>query len=527
MSKAITEKQPDDRPSAPEWSANLETAPSVVREDEPTVARTIGVIGAAMVIFAGTALTINAASGQMRIGSGRVTVAMALGLMAMLFHASFDRDVQVRRLYWILGCLGLVAGVICSLIPFKGEMGGGFGVGFLGMSLGLLFYLTSLRHETEAHFRTLTLKIMLGAGAGMALVALIFSQNFRGNFLEPYGFLIGLLGLAYLASFVSCSNLGDDLAFRVGQGIGILGGLTFLLALGRSVLPMIFESFGWISSYTPYLAPSGLMLMFVGGLYLAVSLGLTSENRIVVMTRRELASFFFSPIAYIVLIGTTCVGWIQFALFVTPLTMTGARPLEEPIVRGFFIDLAPILCVICGVPLLTMRLLSEEKRSGTLEVLLTAPVDEFSVVLSKFLACMAIYMLLWIPWALFLVGLRLIGGRPFDYSVMLTYLLALFCTGTGFVGMGLFFSSLTRNQIASAVLTFAGMVLLTLASVVPFWFPSIKNIYMEILRHTSYMRVWDDAFRGEWYPKFLIYQLSTCVFWLFVTIKVLESRKWR
>src|SRR5438874_12989983 len=96
-------------------------------------------------------------------------------------------------------------------------------------------------------------------------------------------------------------------------------------------------------------------------------------------------------------------------------------PIFEPIVQYFILDWPPVICVIFIVPVLTMRLLSEEKRTGTLEVLLTAPVNESTVVLSKFLACLILYLVLWAPWGLFLVALRIIGGQPFDYQALMSF----------------------------------------------------------------------------------------------------------
>src|SRR5262249_32277174 len=156
----------------------------------------------------------------------------------------------------------------------------------------------------------------------------------------------------------------------------------------------------------------------------------------------------------IVLVGTTVVGWIQYDRLITFLT-NKRLALVEPIIPLFTWGFFPIIAVIFIVPVLTMRLLSEEKRSGTMEALLTAPVDEFAIVISKFVAALVPFLTLCLPWGLLLVGLRVTGGKAFDYQPMLSFFIALLVSGAGFISMGLFFSSLTRNQIASAVLTFA------------------------------------------------------------------------
>src|SRR5262249_43161346 len=136
------------------------------------------------------------------------------------------------------------------------------------------------------------------------------------------------------------------------------------------------------------------------------------------------------------------------------------QPIEEPIVQRYIIALMPAFAVMVAVPLLTMRLFSEEKRSGTLEVLLTAPISDWYVVLSKFIAVHLLFLLLWIPWAMFLLAMRLETGKPFDFRPLLGFAVVLFASGASFCAMGVFFSSLTNNQIVSAALTFMGMMVL-------------------------------------------------------------------
>src|SRR5947209_6700894 len=157
-----------------------------------------------------------------------------------------------------------------------------------------------------------------------------------------------------------------------------------------------------------------------------------------------------------------------------------------------------------------MRLLSEERRTGTLEVLLTAPVSETSVVLSKFLAALLFFLLLWVPWGLLLVALRLIGGEPFDYRPLLSFSIALVCTGAAFVGMGVFFSSVTRNQIISAVLTFAGMLTLSFVIVAPQLIrPQNPNsAWIAVFDHASYIKLWQDSLKGKLEFKYPLFHLS-------------------
>src|SRR5260370_40137114 len=105
--------------------------------------------------------------------------------------------------------------------------------------------------------------------------------------------------------------------------------------------------------------------------------------------------------------------------------MAQAVPTIEPIVQHYVFGFIPVVLLIFMVPILTMRLLSEEKRTGTLEVLLTVPVNETTVVMSKFLAALIFFLLAWLPWGLFLIALRIQDGKPFDFLPLLSFLLAL------------------------------------------------------------------------------------------------------
>jgi ABC-type transport system involved in multi-copper enzyme maturation permease subunit len=337
------------------------------------------------------------------------------------------------------------------------------------------------------------------------------------------GVPLALLGLGFVWAFVGIQGTDCARGYWTGVALGAVGLLVFLVALGRSLLPPLFYSWGWIDLKPPYLVPNGLVLMFLGLVYVGVSVGIWSESRFVVLLRRELASYFYSPIAYIVFLGMTAVGWYRYVDFLNEL-LTG-RPFLEPVVSRYVMSLFTVLAVIFIVPVLTMRLLSEEWRSGTLEVLFTAPVHELTVVLSKFFAAFFVFLAAWLPWWLFLVALRVEGGREMDYRPMLAFFIALAFTGASFISMGLFFSSLTRNQIASAILTFVTMMLL--ATIVFLKGQLDPNSGVTIfLSYFSFIDLWGRSLQGAVIPSYLFFYLSATMFWLFLTVKVLEARKW-
>jgi ABC-2 type transport system permease protein len=270
-------------------------------------------------------------------------------------------------------------------------------------------------------------------------------------------------------------------------------------------------------------------MLIVAVAYVAVGLGMALDWPYFVLTRRELAAFFLSPIAYISLFAFCICSWVSFWMFISIFDRGGrGGPVQipEPVMVNYFISLFPVFVLLFVVPALTMRLLSDEQRSGTLEVLLTAPVDEPVVVLSKFTAGLIGYMVVWLPFGLILLAIPAAGGTMFDYRPIFSFSLAMLATGAMFISMGLFCSSLTSSQIASGLLAFGGMLLLTFV----FFLAQRETGSRElttVLRHVSYLHTWISALEGRVVLRELLFPLSATVLFLFMTVKVLESRKWR
>jgi ABC-type transport system involved in multi-copper enzyme maturation permease subunit len=534
MSKATTEKKPEAGAPDP-FQPSREAAPSVMAPDEPQVARWVGTIGLTLVALGGISVFLQVGLKMSRgIPLVWAIILLAIGVGGLLFHAVSDKDLQVRRSYGMLGYFLLAAAILVLLIPYKGAMASLFMPwGPLALALGLLFLLPFIRNEEDRQWRDISI-LLLGATGGILAVVGFIGDSIKSAFLLDYGLWLALLGLLYLWAFVVITGTATDLGYWSGLGIGAAGLLVFLVALGRSLLPPLFYKWGWTSPPPPqpYFVPYGLLLMGIGLVYVSVSAVLCSDNRLVAMTRRELTAYFYSPIAYIVLFGMTIGAGLSNLQFVASLLPQGEglpQPtVIEPIVLRYFFGIFPVIAVLVIVPIVTMRLLSEEKRTGTFEVLMTAPVGEVTVVLSKFFAALIFFLLLWVPWWLFLLALWLAGGQGFDYLPLLSFLVVLTCTGAGFLGMGLFFSSLTRNQIAAAVLSFAGMLALTF----PWFIRQMPGLlasdsgWSTVFQHVSYLDLWLTSLEGKLPPQDLVIHLSAAVFWLFLTSKVLEARKW-
>jgi ABC-type transport system involved in multi-copper enzyme maturation permease subunit len=508
------------------WQSLPERAPSVLRADRPLGLRLVAFAALVLTAVGGLAMILPSFNRPYLIGPYWGFFWFSIGVAGLIYHALCDREIQYRRTYAILGLVLFFSAVILRFWPLsRAEMGKHFlSYGVPCLALSLVFLLAVVRHETDAFWRKVILRILGIGGAVMVVAGFFFSnvnldfgflQNRSSDFLQGEGVVLTVLGLFFVGGFIAMQESGSQLAFRSGLAMGAIGLAVFVLALWRSIYPTIMN----LPPDQAYLVPEGLVLIGLGLVYLLFGLGVCCDWVPIVMTRRELAAFFYSPIAYLVILGMTLIGWFMFATFLSPLTQS---PMQEPIVSRYVIHFIPVICLIFVVPVLTMRLLSEEKRSGTLEVLLTAPVSEVWVVLSKFFACLIFFLISLMPWGLYLVALRVVGKEAFDYRPMLAFFIALGFSGAGFLAIGLFFSSITKNQIIAAVLTFA----IVMAMTVVFWLADLPAPWNDIFSYISYLDLWINSMQGQFAPRMLMFHLSVAVFFLYLTTKVLEARKW-
>src|SRR5579885_3393629 len=192
----------------------------------------------------------------------------------------------------------------------------------------------------------------------------------------------------------------------------------------------------------------------VGFIWMAV--GLFRARSLI---RREFSAYFLSPIAYVVLVVFLFVTGDLFATTLGLLTAKGPVGTESPM-QTLFGDKLFWLVFLFIPPLLTMRLFAEERSSGTLEMLMTAPLRDWQVVLCKYLACLAFYTVLWLPTLFYLPALLGAQAPVFhsvwtDEGLLLVAGLACFLAGAMFLAIGLFISSLVRNQMVAAILALA------------------------------------------------------------------------
>ena len=237
---------------------------------------------------------------------------------------------------------------------------------------------------------------------------------------------------------------------------------------------------------------------------------------VLILTRREVASYFVSPIAYVAMVLFLLVAGILFAA-----PYIGAFQPGNPAAMTQTFGIVSFILLL-AVPILTMRSLAEERRSGTLETLLTAPVTDTQVVLGKFLGCWAFYLVMVAPTLLYVVALKAFGNP--DLGPVASGYLGLVLLGALYVAVGLFASSLTHNQVIAAVVAFVILLLLTLLGPIG---GAVPTPWRTILRHLSTSAHYDDFGEGVVDLVHVIYFAVFTLYVLFLTVKVLESRRWR
>ncbi|MHB8618908.1 MAG: ABC transporter permease subunit [Chloroflexota bacterium] len=231
------------------------------------------------------------------------------------------------------------------------------------------------------------------------------------------------------------------------------------------------------------------------------------------ITGRELQAYFASPIAYLVSFGFLFInGYLYWVILVSS---------RQASLVSVFGDMAIVLLFIS--PAITMRLLSEEQRSGTIELLLTSPVREAELVLGKWLAAMALFLamlVLTLPYPLFLLKY----GQP-DIGPMLSGYLGIFLLEGVFLAVGLFMSSLTQNQIVAFVLSVGLLLVLWLLQ------GGGQNLGQgggnPVLTYIALSPHYDGFTSGSIQLKDLVYYVSLILLALFLTVRSLETRRWR
>lgn len=241
------------------------------------------------------------------------------------------------------------------------------------------------------------------------------------------------------------------------------------------------------------------------------------------IVRRELIAYFSSPLAYIVMTAFLFMQGYIFYLIVSFLNNPQTQAMT-PLRLFFGGTIFFWLFLLFVVPVITMRLIAEERRSGTIEVLLTSPVTEAQVVIGKFAAAMAFYTALWLPTVIYVLVLR--RQSEIDLGPVAAGYLGVFLLGFLFLAVGTFASTLTSNQLIAAIIAFAATVILFSIGLVEQLMISSSFLKAALAQMNLWTQM-DDFAKGIVDTRHVVYQLSAGVLFLFLAAKSLEVKKWR
>jgi ABC-2 type transport system permease protein len=245
------------------------------------------------------------------------------------------------------------------------------------------------------------------------------------------------------------------------------------------------------------------------------------------LTRRELGSYFLSITGYIILAAAAGVlGWSYIVL----MRRIGPAATPMPLSDMFYsLDFFWLL-VLIGPPVITMRLFALERFSGTFETLMTSPVTDLQVVLAKFTAGLLFYVVIWLPLLGCIFALRHFGHDPgrLDVAALATSFLGITLLGAMFVSAGCCASALTRNQAVAAIMSLAfGITLYLLAVLASGQIIDTTSWKGRVLSCFALIDQMQDFSRGIVDTRPVVFLVSLTLFFLFLNLRIVESRRWK
>jgi ABC-2 type transport system permease protein len=252
-------------------------------------------------------------------------------------------------------------------------------------------------------------------------------------------------------------------------------------------------------------------------------------GNILALAEKELRGYFVSPIAYVLLVffallfGYFYISSINFVVQLSMGQFGGGGPqvinINEFMIRPLFGNTAVVLLFM--LPMLTMRSYAEEKRSGTMELLLTSPLTDFQIIMGKFLGAMALYSLM-LSLTLIHIGILFWYGEP-EWAPVLSGYLGLLLMGGSFISIGLAISSMTKNQIVAGVSTFAVLLLFWIIN----WVGDASGTTTQsVLAYLSILEHFDDFSKGVIDTTHLTYYGSFITLGLVLTAKSMDTARW-
>ncbi|HEY8422911.1 MAG TPA: ABC transporter permease [Thermoclostridium sp.] len=228
--------------------------------------------------------------------------------------------------------------------------------------------------------------------------------------------------------------------------------------------------------------------------------------------KREVQAYFYQPIAYILIGLFFLISSIYFTFGTVASYYAQLNSLLSSIIF--------ILTFVC--PILTMRILTEDRKNGTEVLLVTSPVDVYQIVLGKFLAAFTVFMVMFASTFIYLIIIYILGGRP-EIPVLVGGYIGFLLVGACYVAIGVFASSLTENQIVAAIISFAILLLINIIDAIASF---IGGFTAKILDMFSLLSRYEDLNSGILDITSIIYYLSFIAVFLFLTTRVIDKRRW-
>ncbi len=240
--------------------------------------------------------------------------------------------------------------------------------------------------------------------------------------------------------------------------------------------------------------------------------------------KRELFAFFVTPLAWVLIVTFVLVQGMHFFLLVDHFAREPGAAGDETPLSAFFgntVLLYVVLFVL--VPPMTMRLFAEERRSGTIETLMTAPVSSPGVVLAKYLAVLTTYVLMWLPTILYLVILGRTG--ELDWRAAASAYLGVGLVGAGYLSIGLCASALTRSQFLAMVWTALVLLFLFILGVGEF-VTREGTLMHDVCAHVSVWAHMNDFASGVVDSRRIVFYGTLVVLPLFVATRAVDAWRW-
>jgi ABC-2 type transport system permease protein len=244
------------------------------------------------------------------------------------------------------------------------------------------------------------------------------------------------------------------------------------------------------------------------------------------LLRRELAAFFFSVTGYVIIAAVTLLIGLGFVVLVQNL---GSDPSPMPITEMFYGTYFFWLVVLLAGPVITMRLFALEKFTGTFETLMTTQVSDLQVVAAKFAAAMIFYAVMWLPMLACLAIVRHFANQSsgLDAGSVGGMFIGIFLVGCLFLSLGCFASAISRSQMAAAMISFVLGVSLFALGFLAEAIPATSQWQAQALSYFGLFGQMRDFARGVLDTRAVTFYVSATFLFLFLTLRVVESRRWK